>query len=59
MVVITRQPGETVHFKSNEEEITIKLLVIGGNQAKLGISSPNENKILRKELLKDDTECCF
>ncbi len=53
MPILNRRQDESIVFDTGESEITIKLIVTEGNQAKIGISAPDEVKILREELLQD------
>ncbi len=47
MLVLTRQPGEKICIGS---DVTITLVEIRGNRARIGIEAPEHVSILRSEL---------
>jgi carbon storage regulator len=53
MLVLTRKANESIKAGN----IEVKVLRVRGNKVVLGISAPNELKILRTELEGDDESC--
>ena len=51
MLVLTRRTGETILIG---DDIEITVLVVDGNQIRVGIDAPEDVRILRGELLDDD-----
>ena len=47
MLVLTRKLGESITI---DDRITITVIVLKGNQVKLGIDAPAETKIYRQEI---------
>lgn len=47
MLILSRKPGEALNIN---EEIEIKIIEINGDKVKIGISAPENVKILRSEL---------
>jgi len=47
MLVLTRKLGESITI---DDRITITVVVLKGNQVKLGIDAPPETKIYRQEI---------
>ena len=50
MLVLSRRVGESLKIG---DDIWVEVLVIGGNQVKIGISAPQSVVIVREELLDD------
>jgi carbon storage regulator len=50
MLVLSRKPGERIHIGS---DITVTLVEMVGNRAKLGIEAPEHVAIAREELRND------
>ena len=53
MLVLSRKLSESIVIGNN---ITVKVLKIAGNTAKIGIEAPDGVRILRAELLDDETD---
>lgn len=49
MLILTRKPGERIHIGN---EITVTVLGIKGNQARLGIDAPEGVSVHREEVYK-------
>jgi carbon storage regulator len=52
MLILTRRLGQTILI-GDDIEVTIK--AIQSNQVRVGIQAPNDVKILRDELLNDES----
>jgi carbon storage regulator len=50
MLVLTRNTGETIIIGDEKEKITVTLLNIKGNQAKIGIEAPRTVPVHRQEI---------
>ena len=50
MLVLTRNSGETIIIGDKKEKVTVTLLNIKGNQAKIGIEAPRSIPVHRKEI---------
>lgn len=50
MLVLSRRPGEQIMIGSN---IVLEVLELSGGRVRLGISAPNEVRIVREELLEN------
>lgn len=59
MIVVTQQLGDTLNLTSNDQNFAVKLLGIDDKEAKIAVSAPDEEEIIRRELLGGDIECCF
>lgn len=57
MLTLTRKEGQTIALSINtgEGRITIKVASLRGNRVRLAIDAPDAVKILRGELIEDDT----
>lgn len=57
MLTLTRKEGQTIALSINtgEGRITIKVASLRGNRVRLAIDAPAAVKILRGELIDDDT----
>ena len=51
MLILTRRPGETILIGDN---IQVTVVDVDRNQVRIGIDAPQEVKIVREELLRDD-----
>jgi len=51
MLILTRRIGESLMI-GDDESISIKLLDIKGNQARIGITAPKSVPIVREEISK-------
>jgi len=51
MLVLTRNTHESIQIGDN---ITVKLVSVNGQQAKIAIEAPDSVQILRSELISDD-----
>jgi len=54
MLVLTRRIGESIRVPSCG--ITVKILEVRGSKVRLGITAPQEIKVLRDELCEYPTE---
>ena len=48
MLLLTRRTGETIQIG---DDITVTVLQVNGNQVRIGITAPEDVKIMRQELL--------
>jgi len=57
MLTLTRKEGQTIAIENNisEERITIKVARLRAGRVRLAIDAPDAVKILRGELIDDDT----
>ena len=57
MLTLTRKEGQTIALSINtgEGRITIKVASLRGNRVRLAIDAPAAVKILRGELIEDDS----
>ncbi len=59
MLVLSRKPGEFIEYiippSTTETRIRVKTVGLGRNVARLGSEAPEDVKIVRGELLTDDT----
>lgn len=53
MLVLTRRLNETFYIG---DDIVITVVDIRGDKVRIGIEAPPEVKILRSELIEDDTD---
>jgi len=53
MLILTRKLDETLVIRNN---VKVKVLDVSGNQVKIGIDAPREIRILRDELLENDSK---
>ena len=51
MLLLTRRTGETIQIG---DDITVTVLSVKGNQVRIGITAPDDVKIMREELLGPD-----
>ncbi len=47
MLILSRKPGESLIIN---EEIEVKIIEVNGDKVKIGLSAPQDVKILRSEL---------
>ena len=59
MFVVTQQMGDTLKLTSKDQAFAVKFISIDNDEAKIAVSSPDEEAIIRRELLGEDMECCF
>ena len=59
MLVVTQQIGDILKLTTNDQNFAVKFISIDNDEAKIAVSSPDEEEIIRRELLGDDMECCF
>jgi carbon storage regulator len=52
MLVLTRKESETIHIGEN---VVIKVTRIGSNAVKIGIDAPESVRVLRGELVPQET----
>jgi carbon storage regulator len=52
MSIVTRRPGETILIG---DDIEVTVVAIESNQIRVGIHAPKDVKILRDELLDDES----
>lgn len=50
MLILTRKKGQSIIIDDN---IEIVISMIDGDQVKLGVIAPSQNKVYRKELLEE------
>jgi carbon storage regulator len=55
MLVLTRRVGERVTIGP---DVTVTILSVRGNQAKIGIDAPRDVGVHREEILERDQEEC-
>jgi carbon storage regulator len=48
MLILTRKLGETINIGEN---IEVKVLKVRGGQVQLGISAPQEIRVMRQEII--------
>lgn len=53
MLVLTRKTGEAIVLPS--KNVTIKVVAVRGHRVTLAISAPREVRVLRSELMPDDS----
>lgn len=53
MLILTRRVGEAIMINDN---ITLKVLQVKGNQVRIGIEAPTEVKVHREEIYKKINE---
>ncbi len=49
MLILTRKPGESIQIG---DEISVTVLMVKGNQVRIGINAPRDIIVVRDELLK-------
>lgn len=49
MLILTRKPGESIQIG---DEISVTVLMVKGNQVRIGINAPRNIIVVRDELLK-------
>lgn len=59
MLVLTRRPGESILLTNTVtgDEITVRVVSILGQHAKIGIDASRDVKVLREELVQRDVGC--
>jgi carbon storage regulator len=50
MLILTRKPGESLYIIDGQKVVKVVLVEIKGNQTRLGIEAPAEQKIYREEI---------
>jgi len=53
MLILTRKLDETLMIR---HDVQVKVLGVSGNQVKIGIDAPREVRILRDELLENESK---
>jgi carbon storage regulator len=53
MLLLSRRTGETIQ---TGDDITVTVLTVKGNQVRIGITAPDDVKIMREELLPPEPE---
>jgi len=53
MLILSRRVGESIKF---DDEVSLTVLSIRGNQVRLGISAPREIKVMREEIYDKNKE---
>ena len=53
MLILSRRVGESIKF---DDEVSMTVLSIRGNQVRLGISAPWEIKVMREEIYDKNKE---
>lgn len=51
MLILTRKIGEMIRIG---EDVTVRVLAVRGGQVSLGFTAPNDVRIFREEVLRDD-----
>ena len=49
MLLLSRRTGETIQIG---DDITVTVLQVNGNQVSIGITAPDDVKVMREELLE-------
>lgn len=52
MLILTRRVGETLVIGQGDQEITVTILGVKGNQVRVGTDAPKEVAVLRGELIE-------
>jgi carbon storage regulator len=50
MLILTRKPGESLYIIDGQKVVKVVVVEIKGNQIRLGIEAPAEQKIYREEI---------
>ena len=50
MLVLTRKPGEVIHFAINDQEVSVHILHTSTGRVSLGVDAPRDVKVRRGEL---------
>jgi carbon storage regulator CsrA len=53
MLVLSRDPGESVVLEIGDEEIEVAIVAVRGNRVRLGFKMPDRVNAIRKELIGD------
>ena len=53
MLILTRRPGESILIG---DDIEVTIARIDGNQVRIGVEAPRDVKIVRGELLEEETQ---
>ena len=53
MLLLSRRTGETIQIG---DDISVTVLSVKGNQLRIGITAPDDVKIIREELLQAEPE---
>jgi carbon storage regulator len=51
MLILTRKIGEMIRIG---DDVTVRVLAVRGGQVSLGFTAPNDVRIFREEVLRDD-----
>ena len=51
MLILTRKIGEMIRIG---DEVTVRVLAVRGGQVSLGFTAPNDVRIFREEVLRDE-----
>jgi carbon storage regulator len=50
MLILTRKPGESLYILDGQKVVKVVVVEIKGNQIRLGIEAPTEQRIYREEI---------
>jgi carbon storage regulator len=50
MLILTRKPGESLYILDGQKVVKVLVVEIKGNQTRLGIEAPTEQRIYREEI---------
>lgn len=56
MLILTRRVGETLVIGQGDQQITVTILGVKGNQVRIGTEAPPETVILREELIEREQD---